>query len=130
MACLQFNLYSILPVVEMWSRLQVVSRIQLVDLSMMLETDENLLLLCRDKNKKPKEFTSNYIVLFPGEVETIYPPCFAGNFDIFENASPTNQSFLLKTKITWVSIFPYLQYFFNFFFSLFCPLDCFPSSLT
>lgn len=52
MSCLQFNLYSILPVVEMWSRLQVASGMQLTEASMRLETNENLLFLYRDRNKK------------------------------------------------------------------------------
>lgn len=97
-SCLQSNLYGILPVAEMRSRLRIASGIQLTDALMMPETNENLLFLYRDKNKKLKEFTRNCTVLFSGEVETIHPHCFAGKFCIFQNVSSVHSLFASRLK--------------------------------
>lgn len=49
-SCPQFNLYSSIPVIEMWSRLWVASRIHLTNLSKMPETQDSFL-LWEDENQ-------------------------------------------------------------------------------
>lgn len=87
MPYIQFNLYVFLPVVEMWSRLQAAPGIQLTDLLIMLEADEDFC-FAQIRTKHPKNLSAIInVVLFSGEVETIYLLCFAGRFYIFENAT-------------------------------------------
>lgn len=81
---IQFNLHVLLPVVEMWSRLQAASGMQPTDLLIMPEADEDF---CFPEitTKHPKNYYYNYyIVVFSGEVGTVYHLCFAGSFYIFE----------------------------------------------